>query len=50
MKQKTFKIKNTTLLVYKSIRTKSNSNFADTEPTTHLTMTTGTTTTGIFNK
>lgn len=50
MKQKKFKIKNTTLFVYKSIKAENILNFTATEPTSHITPTTGTTTTGIFNK
>ncbi len=48
MKQRKFKIKNTTLFVYKTGKLKSHF-MMNTEPTTNLPTTT-TLTTGIFNK
>ena len=50
MKQKKIKIKNVTLFVYKSSKVTNSSFPTETEPTTLLTPTTGTATTGIFNR
>ncbi len=50
MKQRKFKIKNSTLFVFKSIKSKTNFFFTETEPTTNATPTTSISTSTTFNR